>query len=205
LIDLIDLWPTLGSSPEFTKGELTMNEVLIVQVTPEMIHHWGWFLAFGIVLLLLGIAAIVRSVTATVASMLFFGWLLVFAGIFEFVSAFMVGNWAGFFLHLLIAILFAITGILMITRPVMSAEGLTLVMSMFFLIAGLYQLIASLWTHLPGWGWHALSGVVTSILGVLVLAGWPASGLWVIGLFVGTYLVFYGWAWVALAIGLRKM
>jgi uncharacterized membrane protein HdeD (DUF308 family) len=182
-----------------------MTDVLIFGVTPEMIHHWGWFLAFGIVLLALGIAAIVRSVAATVASMLFFGWLLVFAGIFEFVSAFMVGNWAGFFLHLLIAILFAITGVLMLTRPVMSAEGLTLVMSMFFLIAGLYQLIASLWTHLPGWGWHALSGVVTSILGVLVLAGWPASGLWVIGLFVGIDLVFYGWAWMALAIGLRKM
>jgi uncharacterized membrane protein HdeD (DUF308 family) len=205
LIDLIDLWPTLGSSPEFTKGELTMNEVLIVQVTPEMIHHWGWFLAFGIVLLLLGIAAIVRSVTATVASMYFFGWLLVLASIFQFVSAFMVGNWAGFFLHLLIAILFAITGILMLTRPLISAEAVTLVMSMFFLIAGLYQLIASLWAHLPGWGWQALSGVVTSVLGVLVLAGWPVTGLWVIGLFLGIELIFYGWAWIALAIGLHKM
>ena len=52
-----------------------MTDVLIFGVTPEMIHHWGWFLAFGIVLLALGIAAIVRSVAATVASMLFFGWL----------------------------------------------------------------------------------------------------------------------------------
>jgi uncharacterized membrane protein HdeD (DUF308 family) len=170
-----------------------------------MIHHWGWFLAFGIVLLLLGIAAIVRSVAATVASMLFFGWLLVLASIFEFVMAFMVGNWAGFFLHLLIAILFGIVGVTMLTRPVISAEALTLLMSIFFLTGGLYQLIASLWTHLPGWGWHALSGVVTSILGVLVLVGWPASGLWVIGLFLGIALVFYGWAWIALAIGLRKL
>ena len=184
---------------------LGLNDVLIVQVTPEMIHHWGWFLAFGIVLLLLGIAAIVRSVIATVASMLFFGWLLVLASIFEFVSAFMVGNWAGFFLHLLIAILFVITGVLVLTRPLISAEAVTLVMSMFFLVAGLYQLIASLWTHLPGWGWQALSGVVTSVLGVLVLAGWPATGLWMIGLFVGIELIFYGWAWIALAIGLHKM
>jgi uncharacterized membrane protein HdeD (DUF308 family) len=181
-----------------------MADVLVVRVTPEMIHYWGWFLAFGIVLLLLGVAAIVRSVAATVVSMLFFGWLLVVAGILEFVSAFMVGNWAGFFLHLLIAIIFAVTGILMLTRPVISAEGLTLVMSMFFLITGLYQLIASLWCHLPGWGWQGLSGVVTSILGVLVLVGWPASGLWVIGLLVGIDLIFYGWAWIALAIGLRN-
>ena len=47
-------------------------EVLVVKATPEMIHNWGWFLAFGIVLLLLGIAAIVRSFAATVASMVFF-------------------------------------------------------------------------------------------------------------------------------------
>jgi uncharacterized membrane protein HdeD (DUF308 family) len=201
----LHFWPTPGSSPEFPKGELTMTDVLIVQVTPQMIHHWGWFLAFGIVLLLLGIAAIVRSITATVASMYFFGWLLVLASIFQFVSAFMVGNWAGFFLHLLIAILFVITGVLVLTRPLISAEAVTLVMSMFFLVAGLYQLIASLWTHLPGWGWQALSGVVTSVLGVLVLAGWPATGLWMIGLFVGIELIFYGWAWIALAIGLHKM
>jgi uncharacterized membrane protein HdeD (DUF308 family) len=76
---------------------------------------------------------------------------------------------------------------------------------MFFLIAGLYQLIASLWAHLPGWGWQALSGIVTATLGVLVAAGWPASGLWMIGLFVGIDLVFFGWAWIMLALGLHKM
>ncbi len=189
----------------FTKGELTMSDVLIIQVTPEMIHHWGWFLAFGIVLLLIGIAAIVRSVTATVASMYFFGWLLVLASIFEFVTAFMVGNWAGFFLHLLYAILFGIVGVVTLTRPVMSAESLTLVMSVFFLVSGLYQLIASLWAHLPGWGWGAVSGIVTTVMGILVLVGWPATGFWVIGLFVGIALVFSGWAWIVLANGLRKM
>ena len=181
------------------------NDVLVIQASPEMIHHWGWFLAFGIVLMLLGIAAIVRSTTATAVSMYFFGWLLVVASILEFVTAFMVGNWAGFFLHLLLAILFGITGGVMLARPVMSAEALTLVMSVFFLLAGLYQLIASLWAHLPGWGWQVLSGVITTVLGVLVLAGWPATGFWVIGLFVGTSLVFSGWAWIALAIGLHKM
>ena len=135
-----------------------MTDVLIFGVTPEMIHHWGWFLAFGIVLMVLGIAAIARSVSATVASMVVFGWLLILGSVFEFVAAFMVGNWSGFFLHLLLAILFAIVGIMMLTRPVISAETWTLVMSIFFLIGGLYQLIYSLWTHLPGWGWHALNG-----------------------------------------------
>jgi uncharacterized membrane protein HdeD (DUF308 family) len=180
-------------------------DVMIVRVTPEMIRNWGWFLAFGVVLLLLGVTAIVRSVTSTVVSMVFFGWLLVFAGLIEFVDAFMVGNWAGFFLHLLIAILFMVTGVLMLVRPVISAEAATFLMSMFFLVGGLYQFVYALWTHLPGWGWHALNGVVASILGFLLLAQWPVSGLYAIGLFVGIDLIFYGWSWIALALDLRKM
>jgi uncharacterized membrane protein HdeD (DUF308 family) len=180
-------------------------DVLIVKATPEMIHNWGWFLAFGIVLLLLGIAAIVRSFAATVASMVFFGWLLVFGGVIEFVHAFMVGNWAGFFLHLLVALLFGITGVTMLVKPVLSAEAVTLLMSVFFLIGGLYQLISALWMHLLGWGWQALNGIIASILGVLLLAQWPISGLWVIGLFIGIDLVFYGWAWIVLALNLHKL
>ena len=180
-------------------------EVMAVQVTQEMIHNWGWLLAFGVVLLLLGIAAVVRSVKATVVSMVFFGWLLVCASLIEFVDAFMVGRWAGFFLHVLVAILFGITGILMLKKPVITAEAATLLMSLFFLIGGLYQLFASLLIHLPGWGWQALNGVIASVLGVLVLAQWPVSGLWAIGLFVGIDLVFCGWAWIALALVLRKM
>jgi uncharacterized membrane protein HdeD (DUF308 family) len=180
-------------------------DVLIVRVTPEMIQHWGWFLAFGIVLLVLGIAAIVRSVTSTVVSMVFFGWLLVFASLIQFVDAFMVGKWAGFFLHLLVAILFGVTGVLMLIRPVISAEAATLLMSMFFLIGGLYQLVYAFWTHLPGYGWQVLNGVVSSILGFLLLAQWPVSGLYAIGLFVGIDLIFYGWAWIVLALDLHKL
>ncbi|MGD0470798.1 MAG: HdeD family acid-resistance protein [Terriglobales bacterium] len=178
---------------------------VVVGVTPEMIHNWGWFLAFGIVLLLLGIAAIVRSFAATVVSMVFFGWLLVFAGIAEFVTAFMVGKWAGFFLHLLAAILFGITGALILIKPVISAEALTFVMSVFFLFGGVYQFVVSAWTHLPGWGWQALNGAIASIMGILIMAQWPVSGLWVIGLFVGIDLIVYGCAWIAMALNLHKM
>jgi uncharacterized membrane protein HdeD (DUF308 family) len=124
----------------------------------------------------LGIAAVVRSVAATVASMVFFGWLLVFAGLIEFVDAFMVGQWAGFFLHMLAAILFGITGFLTVARPIISAEAVTFLMSMFFLFAGFYHLIASFWTHLPGWGWQAVNGIIAAVMGFLLLAQWPASG-----------------------------
>ncbi len=188
-----------------TQGDVTMAETqtFAVQIPQELVQYWGWFLAFGIGLLALGVVAVARSVTATVASMLFFGWLLVIASVFEIIQAVMVGHWAGFFHHLLGAILFGVLGLLLVMRPVISAEAVTFVMAIFFLIGGLFELIGSFVIALPGWGWQAADGVITIILGALVLAQWPASGLWVIGLFIGIDLIFYGCAWIALALGLR--
>ncbi|MGA8741981.1 MAG: HdeD family acid-resistance protein [Terracidiphilus sp.] len=182
-----------------------LESVTVVQATPEMIHNWGWLMAFGIVLAVLGVAAVIRSFAATVASMMFFGWMLLLGGVVELIEAFMVGHWAGFFLHLLASILFVVTGILLLIKPVVSAEVATLVMSMFFLIGGLYEFIASLWTHMQGWGWQAFDGAISALMGILLLVQWPLSGLWAIGLFVGIDLIFVGWAWVALALDLRKM
>jgi len=184
-----------------------MSEIqtLDVRIPAEIIHNWGWFLAFGIGLALLGILAIVRAVAATVVSMLFFGWLLVFAAGIEIVQAIMVGKWAGLFQHWLGAVLFGVIGVLILWRPVVTAEILTLLMGAFFLVAGLFQLITPFVISLPDWGWHTLNGLITLLLGIFVLAQWPVSGLWIIGLFVGIELVFYGVAWIALALDLRSL
>jgi len=178
---------------------------LPTQVPGEIIHNWGWFLVFGIALAALGVAAIARSVTATVVSMLYFGWLLLIAAGIEVVQTFMVGQWAGMFQHLVAAVLFGVVGFLIIWRPVVTAEILTLLMGAFFLASGLFQIVAPAMISLPDWGWHVLSGIITLLLGVLVLAQWPVSGLWVIGMFVGIELLFYGVAWIALALHLRAM
>ena len=174
-----------------------------IQIPHEVAQYWGWFLAFGLALVVLGVAAIVRAVTATIISMLFFGWLLVLASGIEIAQAVLVGHWAGFFQHLVAAILFGVVGVIIITRPLISAEVMTVFIATFFLIGGLFQLISALAVATPGWGWHVADGIITALLGVLVLAQWPASGLWVIGLFVGIDLIFYGGAWIALALGLR--
>ncbi len=183
-----------------------MTEIQAVDIglPAQLIHNWGWFLAFGIGLVLLGIIAIVRSVAATVASMLFFGWLLLFAAGIEIGQAIMVGKWAGLYQHWLSAVLFGVLGALMVWRPMASAEILTLLLGAIFLIAGLFQLITPFVVSLPDWGWHAVNGLITFVLGILILAQWPVSGLWVIGLFVGIELVFYGGAWIALALNLRS-
>lgn len=177
----------------------------VIQVPPEMVRNWGWFVVFGVLLALLGIVAVARSLSATVVTMMFFGWLLLIAGGIEFVSAFMVGRWTGFFLHILAAILFAVTGLVVLIRPVIGAEIATLVMSMFFLIGGLYQIGASFVAGLPGSGWEVFGGVTASVMGVVLLLQWPLSGLWAIGLFIGIDLIVDGCAWIALALNLRRM
>jgi len=178
-------------------------QTLDVQIPHEIVQYWGWFLVFGICLLLLGVVAVARSVTATIVSMLFFGWLLVLACIIEVTQAILVGHWVGFFHHLVAAILFGVTGFLVVTRPLLGAEVATILMAVFFLISGLFQFVGSWWVALPGWGWQALDGIIAFVLGLFVLAQWPASGLWVIGLFIGIDLIVYGAAWIALALGLR--
>jgi uncharacterized membrane protein HdeD (DUF308 family) len=176
-----------------------------MQVPAEIIHNWGWFLLFGLGLVALGVVAILRSVAATVISMLFFGWLLLIAAAIEVAQTIMVGQWAGVFQHLVAAVLFGVVGFLMVWRPVVSAEVLTLLMGAFFLATGLFQIVAPAVLSLPDWGWHVLNGIITLLLSFFVLAQWPATGLWVIGLFVGVELLFYGVAWVALALHLRAM
>jgi len=187
------------------EDKLMMGNVqtLDIQIPHEIVQYWGWFLVFGICLLLLGVVAVARSVTATIVSMLFFGWLLVLACGIEVIQAILVGHWAGFFHHLVAAILFGVTGLLIVTRPLLGAEVATMLMAVFFLISGLFQFVGSWWVALPGWGWQALDGIIAFVLGLFVLAQWPASGLWVIGLFIGIDLIFYGAAWIALALGLR--
>ncbi len=184
---------------------MTEIQALDVRVPAEIINNWGWFLAFGIALVLLGILAIARSVAATVVSMLFFGWLLLIAAGIEIAQAIMVGKWAGLFQHWLSAVLFGVLGALIIWRPLVTAEILTLLMGSFFVVAGLFQLITPFVVSLPEWGWHALNGVITLVLGILILAQWPVSGLWVIGLFLGIELIFFGGAWIALALRLRAV
>ena len=184
-------------------GADMLTETLDVQVPPDVAMQWGWFLALGIGLLALGVVSVVRSFQATMVSMVFFGGILLLACLLEVAQAVMVGHWAALFQHLVAAVLFGVTGFLLVTRPVIGAEVATLFMAMFFLIGGLFQLVGSVAIHLPGWGWQALDGLITIVLGVLVLSQWPASGLWVIGLFVGLDLMFYGLAWIAVAIGLR--
>ena len=178
-------------------------QTLDIGIGKDLAAQWGWFLAFGAALIVLGFAAVARSVTATFASMQFFGVLLLIAAVVEIASAAWVGHWAGFFHHLLAAILYGVLGLIFVMRPMITAEVLTLVMALFFLVGGVFHLVGALMLGFSGSIWLLIDALITILLGVMILAQWPASGLWVIGLFIGIDLIFYGAAWIAIAWGLR--
>lgn len=183
---------------------MTGTEDVTLQGIDRLRSRSGWIVTIGIVLALLGTAAIAAGVATTVVSVLVFAWLLVFAGVAQLFHAFSHRDWQGFLLDLLLGVLYGVTGLLLLQSPVQGAETLTLLMAAFFLVSGLFRIGAAIGASLPNRGWVVLSGVVNVILGGLILAQWPASGLWVIGLFVGIDLVFGGWSLVMLGLSLRR-
>ncbi|WHZ18403.1 MAG: hypothetical protein OJF55_000552 [Rhodanobacteraceae bacterium] len=171
----------------------------------ELRKQWGWLLALGICLLILGVIALVESVAFTVVSMLFFGWILVIAGILEGVQAIRHRNHGHLFLHLLNAVLSLVVGVMLLRNPVTGAVVLTLLMAVYFVVAAIFRIVMALSVRVPGWGWALFDGVVTLILGILIWAQWPVSGLWVIGLFIGIDLIVVGWAQIMMAMALRAI
>lgn len=172
------------------------------------LHHlksnWGWFLFLGIALIALGVIAIGASTLVTVASMIFLGALLLAGGILQIIYAFWAQKWSGFFLALLAGILYTVTGFLLFMHPAAGALSLTLLLAAFYMVGGIFRIIGALTTRFDQWGWALFSGIVMLILGLLIWQGWPATGLWIFGLFIGIDLIFYGWFWVALALGARN-
>jgi len=168
-------------------------------------RHRGWFLALGILMIVIGTIAFVLTPAATLGTVLVLGWLLVFSGIIEVVHAFQMRGWGGVFLHVIAGILGVLIGLLVVTHPVAGALAWTLLIASFLTIVGLFRVIAAIRLKFPNWGWAVFDGAVTLGLGVLVWAEWPWSGLWFLGLAVGVSLVLRGWSYVMLALAIRNV
>ena len=169
-------------------------------------RNWGWFLALGILQIILGIIALGDAfrIIVTIFSVMMLGWLLIIGGISSIVHAFIERQWSGFFIDLLTGVFYGIAGFMMVANPGAAAITLTLVISMFLMVGGIFRIVQSLVGHLPHRGWVFLNGIVTLILGILIWRQWPLSGLWVIGLFVGIEMLLYGWSLVMLSIAAKN-
>lgn len=163
----------------------------------------GWLLVLGVVQILIGMLALGMSVVATFAAMILLGILALAGGIMEIVSAFWARRGEHGVAHFLIGLLYAAFGILVLANPGLAAVTLTLILAVMLVAGGIVRMGLAVVIRPGGWGWSLLSGAISVFLGVLIWAGWPGTGLWVIGLFVGIDLIFMGWTWVALALAVR--
>ena len=181
-----------------------ISDSLLNEVT-HLRNSWGWIMALGILLILTGVLCIVADVTATFATMIVFGWFLLISGIIALVHAFRVHTWSGFLLSFLSALLRGFTGFFLIRYPAVGAFALTLIIASFFLVGGMFRAIGAAMMRFPQWGWSLFSGIVSVILGIILLAELPTSSLWFIGFAIGLDMIFEGASLVGVASALRRL
>ena len=165
----------------------------------EFRNNWRWFLTLGILMVILGVLALGSSVTATSFSLIFIGWLLIFAailvGLLYVAIGFKVQMGRAFPASSLVV------GFMLVANPGASPLTVTLLVTIFFLMSGAFRIIASISMRFPQWGWVLLNGIVTLVLGILVLRQGPAASGYriIIGLFFGVDFILSGWSWVTLS------
>ena len=166
---------------------------------------WGWIVALGVVYLLAGFIALGSVVVATVASVLVVGVMMIIAGVAEVFSAFQVKSWGKFLLWVLLGALYIIAGFVTFENPLLAAALLTLILGASLVASGIMRIILafSMKQETP-WIWILLSGVITLLLGLLILAHWPVSSLYILGLFLGIDLIMAGAGWIGLGFGLHR-
>ena len=171
----------------------------------DLQRNWGWLLALGILFLILGVIGLGMSVALTVVGVLYFGVLLLIGGGVQLWQSFKCRGWKSAAWHVFIALVYLVAGVLVVYDPVGAAVGLTLVIAIALLVTGATRLLMSFQLKpAGGWWWVLLSGIMSIVLGVIILAQWPATGLWVIGLVIAIELIVNGWSYIFVALAAKR-
>ncbi|MCL4800259.1 MAG: DUF308 domain-containing protein [Burkholderiales bacterium] len=176
------------------------------QAAAAIAGYWGWLLALGIVSVVLGALGLALTAVLTVGSVIFFGALLFVGGVAQLGEAFKHAGWRSTLWHVLIAVLYVVGGGVMVYDPIGASIALTLLFAALLVASGAFRAVIAL-QHRPatGWTWLLAGAVLSILLGAIVLAQWPVSGLWVIGLFVAVELLVNGWSCITLALAARRL
>jgi uncharacterized membrane protein HdeD (DUF308 family) len=189
---------------------MSMNQgsVGLPQAVANALHeHWKLFLIEGIILSLLGVAAIAVPWIATLAFTIVLGWLFLISGIVGLITTFWMRAMPGFWWSLFSAVIAIAAGGILLAQPVSGALSLTFVLIAFFVIEGILTIMYATEhrNQLSGrWGWMLASGIVDLILAGIIFAGLPGTAAWALGLLVGINLVFGGTAMVGMALAAKE-
>ena len=170
----------------------------------ELRSKWGWFIALGVALLFMGAFAIANLFTATVASVYLLGIVMIVAGFAQIITAFQVRRWGGFLFWLLSGLLYGAAGFFAVYNPVLAAATLTLFLAVMLIASGVTRIWSSLQLRPEsGWGWIMASGVLTTLVGIVFLLGWPVNSLWLLGLVLAIDLIFHGISQILFGLALK--
>lgn len=173
--------------------------------TEELARRWKWLLAVGIVAVIGGIFAILVPVAASISAAILVGWAMLFGAAAQFLAAWEERVTRDRVIHALFGLLYAIAGLYLLLFPVSGTITLTVVLVAYFFAAGVIRIILALQARgEEGTLWMGLGGLLAILLGILILADFPSSAAWAIGLLVGIELLFAGWQLIALALLARS-
>ena len=171
------------------------------EVRAGLARSWKALMAVGVLAIFVGCVAILVPAVASVGTAIFIGWILLIAGAFLVAAAFSAHSIGTVVLRLLWAALTVIVGVWLIVEPHNGTLTLTLVLGIYFLFMGLTRItVAFISRGQPNAGLVGLSGVAGLLIGILVLAKFPSSADWAIGLLVGIDLIFAGWTLTSVAL-----
>jgi len=169
--------------------------------------HWGLFLTEGVILVILGMAAILVPVLASVVIAVFLGWLFALGGIVGLIATIMARRAPGFWWSLISALVALAAGLALLSGPIAGAMSITFVLTAFLVVDGVLMIAFGL-EHRKSlsaqWGWLVVNGVVDLALAALIVWALPGSAVWALGLIVGIDLLFGGWSLIAIALSARR-
>ena len=166
---------------------------------------WGWIVALGLVYLIAGFVALGSILMATVVSVFMVGIMMIVAGVAEIANSFQLKSWGKFLVWAVLGALYIVAGFVTFENPLFAAALLTLILGGALVASGLVRIFPAFsMTRESPWIWLLISSIVTMLLGLLILAHWPISSVYVLGLFLGLDLVMAGVAWIGLGFSLRS-
>ena len=169
--------------------------------------HWKAFLFEGILLVILGLAAMIVPPLASLAVTIFLGWMFLISGIGGLIATFWARQMPGFWWSLISAALAVLAGMVLLARPVESVLTLTIVVGAYFLAEGIATIMYALEHRRElsdRWSWLLVAGLMDILIAFIVIAGLPGSAEWAIGLLVGVNLLFGGATLIGMALAARN-
>jgi len=167
-------------------------------------RNWIWLLVLGILSAILGVVGLGMTFFLTLASVLYFGVLLMIAGVVQIVHAVKCSGWKSVISHVLIGLLYVVAGLVVVARPLLASVALTWTLACILIAVGVLRLVMAIQHRTTqGWTWTFVAGVATVLLGLMILARWPTDALWVVGLFLAVELIINGVTAIFVALAAR--